>query len=166
MSGPYARRWLELRPCRNSASGSCPRCHRHKDRDAAHTVAQVADLGPGCGDGPARTVADRDRPGHLPSAIHEALGSEVPTRTPTACCATTSQKGTDITAGTQSANSTRLPRASTADAVRHSDGRRQQRLWLNYYFRLRKAAMQRLLVNPSRSPATNGSTFWRTPIAA
>ena len=60
--------------------------------DAARAAAPLADLGPGRGDGPARPAAHRHRPRRSTSATRTAPGSAAPTRTPTACCASTSPR--------------------------------------------------------------------------
>jgi hypothetical protein len=45
--------------------GGGARCDRRVDHDAARAAAPVVDLGPGCGDGPARPVPHRHRPAGL-----------------------------------------------------------------------------------------------------
>ena len=59
------------------------------------------------------------------SATPTALGSAGPTRTPTACCASTSRRG-PACAGTAKRTSTRSPSPSTGGPVKHSGGTHQR----------------------------------------
>ena len=71
---------------------SGPGRDRLNDHHPARPAAPVADLGPGRGDGPARPAAHRHRASHLLLRPAQPLGSAARTRTPTACCGSTSPR--------------------------------------------------------------------------
>ena len=95
--GPRSAPWSNAPP----ASSCCCTCPADtapdvvqdamvgQDRRPARAPAPVADLGPGQRDGQPRQIADGDRARASTSATRTRPGSAAPTRTPTACCAST-----------------------------------------------------------------------------
>ena len=95
-----SRRWSSAparfvparRAARTADAADASRRDRREHRDAARAAAPLADLGSGQGDGRARPLHHRQRHRRSTSAIRAARGSAAATRTPTACCASTSPR--------------------------------------------------------------------------
>ena len=91
------------------------------DDHAARAAAPIADLGPRQGAVRARPVQGRDRHRRSTSPTRTAPGSAARTRTPTACCASTSPRAPTSPAGPPT-SSQAVAHASTADPARPSAG--------------------------------------------
>ena len=99
-----------------------PRRDRVLNHDPAPPPPAVADVGPGRRDRSARTAAHRHRAGRSTSATRTAPGSAERTRTPTACCASSSRKAPTSANTPRPTSTPSLPR-STAALARRSAGR-------------------------------------------
>ena len=97
-----------------------------EDPDPARPAATDADLGPGRGDARLETSPDPPPTSPSTSATPSHPGSERPTRTPTACCASTSRKAPTCRY-TPKPTSTTSPLSSTTDPANAYNSRSRSR---------------------------------------